>query len=138
MKSLKMTLKPPNLEDIEAYVREKNLTVDPEFFYDYFEAGEWIDSLGNPVKSWKQKMLTWHRANLRRGDTHKCYCGGIGVYIAGNDDTGQAIWRCINHKPKKKPIVTKEQSGRILKIVPEDKRSTSDKVNTQRKLLSKR
>ena len=133
-----MTFQPPTIEDIEAYVREKNLTVDPSFFFEYFEAGDWYDSNGKKVKSWKQKLWTWHRANLRRGDVHRCYCGGIGVYIAGKDDTGQVIWRCIDHKPKQRPIVTKEQSGRILKIVPKDKRSTSDKVNAQRELLSER
>ncbi|MFQ9738865.1 MAG: hypothetical protein ACLR06_14920 [Christensenellaceae bacterium] len=28
-------------------------------FFDYFEAGEWHDSEGKPVKAWKQKFITW-------------------------------------------------------------------------------
>ena len=28
-------------------------------FYDYFTAGEWVDSKGNKVINWKQKFLTW-------------------------------------------------------------------------------
>lgn len=61
-----MTFQPPNLEQIEAYVREKNLAVDPEWFFNYFEAGDWIDSLGHPVKSWKQKLWTHHTINFKK------------------------------------------------------------------------
>lgn len=47
------------LENIEAYILEKNLNVDAKVFFDFFEAGNWIDTNGNKVKSWKQKLLTW-------------------------------------------------------------------------------
>jgi hypothetical protein len=33
--------------------------VDPVKFFDYFTEGNWIDSKGNPVRNWKQKLLTW-------------------------------------------------------------------------------
>ena len=52
---------PPTLEEIEAYVRKKGLPIDPQYFFDYFTAGDWHDSKGNPVKNWKQKALTWAR-----------------------------------------------------------------------------
>ncbi len=51
--------KKPELADIEAYCKEKSLSVDPKKFHDYFEAGDWIDSGGKPVCNWKQKLLTW-------------------------------------------------------------------------------
>lgn len=50
---------PPSLQDVEAYCRERNSPVDPKRFFDYFEAGGWVDSKGNPVRNWKQKLLTW-------------------------------------------------------------------------------
>jgi hypothetical protein len=56
--------KHPTLEDIQAYVMEKGLNVDAKVFYEYFttpnEKGEtWKDSRGNPVRNWKQKLITW-------------------------------------------------------------------------------
>lgn len=53
----------PSVDDIQAYIDEKNLNVDAEFFYTYFEEGGWMDSTGKPVKNWKQKLLTWDREN---------------------------------------------------------------------------
>ncbi len=51
--------KPPTLEEVKAYISEKNLNVDAQRFFDYFEAGDWHDSKGNPVRNWKQKIITW-------------------------------------------------------------------------------
>ena len=51
---------PPTLEEIQEYVLDKKLKVDAKQFFDYFEAGKWIDSKGQPVRSWKQKILTWN------------------------------------------------------------------------------
>lgn len=53
---------PPTREEVRAYAREKGLAVDPDRFFDFFTADEehpWVDSKGNKVVSWKQKMLTW-------------------------------------------------------------------------------
>ena len=50
---------PPTLEDIKAYCKERGSHVDPQKFFDYFSAGNWTDSEGKPVKSWKQKLITW-------------------------------------------------------------------------------
>lgn len=52
---------PPTLEECRAYAKDKCLSIDPVFFHEYFTEGEWIDSEGKPVKSWKQKMLSWSR-----------------------------------------------------------------------------
>lgn len=54
---------PPTLEEIKSYISEKGLKVDAKQFYDYFEEGKWIDSKGNKVKNWKQKLLTWNKFN---------------------------------------------------------------------------
>ena len=51
---------PPSLDDIKKYIQEKNLSVNPQSFYDYFTEGDWIDSNGKQVRNWKQKLLTWN------------------------------------------------------------------------------
>lgn len=51
---------PPSLEEIKKYIQEKQLKVDADQFYNYFSEGNWIDSKGNKVKNWKQKILTWN------------------------------------------------------------------------------
>lgn len=55
----KKVFTPPTLEEVEAYVVEKNLPVSAKEFWEYFEAGNWKDAKGNQVKNWKQKILTW-------------------------------------------------------------------------------
>jgi len=50
---------PPTLEEVTAYCKQRNNNVDPKVFFDYFETGHWIDSKGNPVRNWKQKLISW-------------------------------------------------------------------------------
>ena len=52
---------PPTLEEVRTYARQRNSSVDADKFYEYFTAGEWKDSKGNPVRNWKQKLLTWEK-----------------------------------------------------------------------------
>jgi hypothetical protein len=55
----KKPFSPPSLEEIEKYIESRRSSVNAKTFFDYFTAGEWIDSNGNKVKSWKQKIITW-------------------------------------------------------------------------------
>lgn len=59
---------PPTLQEVEEYARSRNSSVDPKRFWDYFDAGEWKDAKGQPVRSWKQKFITWENKN---GETKK-------------------------------------------------------------------
>lgn len=58
-KSKKFT--PPTLEEVKAYVQERNSSVDPVKFWTYYDTGGWKDAKGNSVKNWKQKLLTWEK-----------------------------------------------------------------------------
>lgn len=62
---------PPTLDDVKKYILEKNLSVDAKLFFDYFDVGNWIDSKGNKVKNWKQKLLTWNSRNQSKQQTQK-------------------------------------------------------------------
>lgn len=55
----KAVFEPPTLAEVEAYCKERGNSVDAKRFFDYFEANDWKDAKGNPVKSWKQKVITW-------------------------------------------------------------------------------
>ena len=52
---------PPTLEEVNQYVLERGLHVSAKDFFDYFDAGNWIDSKGQHVQNWKQKILTWEK-----------------------------------------------------------------------------
>ena len=70
------TFVPPTLEEVKAYATENNLNVDAERFYRYFttpnDKGEtWVDSKGNKVRNWKQKMLTWEKMNSQSSKTDR-------------------------------------------------------------------
>ena len=52
---------PPTLEEVKAYVTEKGYHVDAEFFFKYYSEGQWKDKKGDPVKNWKQKLITWEK-----------------------------------------------------------------------------
>ena len=45
----------PTIEEVRDY------NVDYQKFYDYFNEGNWIDSKGNKVRNWKQKIITWEK-----------------------------------------------------------------------------
>jgi hypothetical protein len=48
---------PPTLEEVITFFKEKNQTADfAKKVYDYYSLADWVDSKGNKVKNWKQKM----------------------------------------------------------------------------------
>lgn len=53
----------PTLEEVQAYCQERNNDVDAKAFFDYYNAGDWKDAKGKPVRNWKQKVITWERSN---------------------------------------------------------------------------
>lgn len=133
--------KPPTLQEVEEYVKEKGLAVDPEWFFNFFEAGEWIDTRNKPVRSWKQKLWTHHRMQLERGGMPKCCysgCKAPGVYIIGKDRDGHPYRYCIDHKPKQKPSLPKELTDHIGKPVEIHKVNVNNEVNRQKDALGVR
>ena len=56
----------PKLEDVRAYVTEKNLIIDPDYFFDYYETAGWVDNKGKRIQNWKLKALNWNKREEER------------------------------------------------------------------------
>ena len=80
---------PPSIDEVKQYCKEKNLVVDADYFFTYFQENDWKDSKGIKVKSWKQKMLTWNKFELERKP--KTQNNAVSYPInQGDDDFGVA------------------------------------------------
>ena len=55
----------PTIEEITEYCKERNNNINAKKFFDYYEEGKWKDKDGKPVKSWKQKIITWEGRNQK-------------------------------------------------------------------------
>lgn len=66
---------PPNVQDVRAYCLERGNNVDPDNFWDFYQAKNWMVGK-NKMKDWKAAVRTWERnrkgektdryANLRK------------------------------------------------------------------------
>lgn len=53
--------KPPTKKDIEDYCRQLGYSINIDEFYTYYDAGDWLDDSGFPIKNWKRKVISWHK-----------------------------------------------------------------------------
>lgn len=102
---------PPTLEDVKKYVKEKGYSVDPDVFFEFFDVGGWVDSRGNKVKNWKQKLITWNsfgNGGSRKNKKTKLFpipgkncskqgCGMPAVYK--NSSGAYDHFTCMSHAP---------------------------------------
>ena len=59
----------PKVDEIEAYCKERNNSVDAQQFFDYYESKGW--KVGkSPMKDWKSAVRTWERNDF---NNHKSY-----------------------------------------------------------------
>lgn len=64
--------KPPKtFKEVKDYIEGKKYNVNPQAFWDYFEATEWYDKYGEPVLSWKGRVVTWHYRDKRTVQARK-------------------------------------------------------------------
>ena len=57
--------KPPTVDEVSAYCRDRGNGVDPQHFVDYYTANGW--KVGkNPMKDWKAAVRTWERNDTSR------------------------------------------------------------------------
>ena len=64
----------PTLEEIRQYCQERNNSVDPEQFFNFYESNGW--KVGkNPMKDWRASIHTWEKREkeipARKRETHR-------------------------------------------------------------------
>ncbi len=52
----------PTLEELKEYCTESSLSVDCQYFYDYYESNGWLVGK-NKMKDWKATLRNWNRRN---------------------------------------------------------------------------
>lgn len=56
----------PALEEVAAYCRERGNGIDPQYFYDYQEARNWVLSNGKKMADWKATIRTWEQRDFKQ------------------------------------------------------------------------
>lgn len=56
----------PSIEEIKEYCIERNNTIDPEQFFDYYESVGWKVGGKSSMKDWKACIRTWERNDYHR------------------------------------------------------------------------
>ena len=80
---------PPTLEEVTEYCKSRQSIVDPKAFFDFFNEGKWIDSRGNPVLNWKQKIITWENKNISKAPEGVRNSGLSGASPSGDQRTNR-------------------------------------------------
>lgn len=60
--------RPPSLEDVKAYCRERGNSVDAEKWLDYYTSNGWMVGR-NKMKDWKAAVRTWEKREEPKRDT---------------------------------------------------------------------
>ena len=61
---------PPTVEEVKAYCDERNNTVDPNSFIDFYESKGWLIGK-NKMKDWKAAVRTWERSRNNNTSTNQ-------------------------------------------------------------------
>lgn len=57
----------PTLNEIALYCESRSNGVDPEKFFDHYEANGWVQgNRGKPIKDWRACVRTWERSDVVR------------------------------------------------------------------------
>lgn len=55
------TFRKPTLDEIRSYIKNNNLNVDADYFYDYYESNGWKVGGKTSMKSWESTLKNWSR-----------------------------------------------------------------------------
>lgn len=53
----------PTLAEVKAYCKERHNNINPNRFYEYYEANGWTTK-GDPITDWKAKVRSWETNNI--------------------------------------------------------------------------
>lgn len=49
----------PSFKEVEDFTKEKKLSIDAKYFYDFNESRKWKDNNGAPIKNWQALLISW-------------------------------------------------------------------------------
>lgn len=82
-KDIKRTVfKIPTLDEVEAYIIEKDYNVDAEQFIDFYESKGWMIGK-NKMKSWKAAVRTWQRNSKDNKSTNNKKIDALAKFAIG-------------------------------------------------------
>lgn len=55
---------PPSVAEVEAYCKERGNRIDAQHFCDYYQANDWTQGKGKPIKDWQAAVRTWERNGI--------------------------------------------------------------------------
>ena len=88
---------PPTLEEVKAYIAEKGYHVDAEFFWNYYDKGQWMRKDGTPVLNWKQTLVTWEKKESEKPEPKKKQYTTAEHYKAPNKQiTNNELWKLVD------------------------------------------
>lgn len=59
---------PPDIEKVREYCQQRNSSVDPDYFFNYYEGQGWIKANGQKIKDWQATIRTWEESNKTKGN----------------------------------------------------------------------
>lgn len=57
---------PPTVAEVRSYCRERQNTIDPQHFVDFYTANGWTQGRGKPIKDWRAAVRTWEAREAQR------------------------------------------------------------------------
>ena len=72
-KEIERDIKNPTLDEIQKYILNNKLNVNANKFYNYYNSGNWVDSQGNKVINWQQKLVSWNNRETQTEPNNKTY-----------------------------------------------------------------
>lgn len=80
----------PSLEEVRAYCIERNNSVDPQRFIDYYESKGWMIGK-NKMKDWKAAVRTWENNGFSSPKSN-AQRQAANAYLEANKDNGWGDW----------------------------------------------
>ena len=84
---------PPLQTEVESYFIEKGFSCElGKKAWEFYDAGDWVDSKGTPVKNWKQKMLgVWMKEENKIKNNNTAKANALGKHAQNFIDVGNAF-----------------------------------------------
>lgn len=67
----KPSKKTPSLEDVKAYCHQRRNSVDPDKFWNFYEANGWVQGKNKPIKNWQAAVRIWERGSFDQSTQNK-------------------------------------------------------------------